>query len=99
MATVRWTDDRLDDRFTDITAALQVVGKLPQVVATHDVRLTHHDRVIEHLDSTLTKRDDKLDANSAQFRITPGMRLAATVPIVTSLVACVGVILASKGGN
>ncbi len=95
MATVRWPDERIQDLADEV----RVLRLLPQEVGKQAVRLDNHDRIIEHLDRTLSSLDEKLDANNAAFRITPGMRLAATVPIITSLVACVGVILASKGGN
>lgn len=92
MALVRWTDDRLDD----IVVELRAVSKIMPTVATHGVHIENHGKALTAIGATLERLDEKLDNQSASFRVTPGMRLAAIVPVVTSLVACVGVIIASN---
>lgn len=91
MPIERYTDDRLDD----IVLELRALRAVPQTVAEHGVHIVNHGVALTHLDATLERLDAKLDANTAAFRITPGMRLAAAVPILSSLIACVGVIIVS----
>lgn len=94
MALVRWTDDRLDD----IAVEIRLVSKALPTIAEHGVHIAAHGKSLDAIAVTLDRLDTKLDATGAAFRVTPGMKLAASVPIITSLVACIGVIIASGGG-
>lgn len=94
----RWNDERLDElsavaKLTATQAAAQAIAQ-----ARTDVTVEAHTQALARLTTTLDKLDDKLDNQSAQFRLTPGQKLAAAVPIVGSVATMIAVVLAGGPG-